>query len=47
MADEKVVLRQGRYYPPDKMSRSAHVKSMEQYRDMYRRSLEDPGGFGL
>jgi len=45
MADEKVVLKQKMYYPPDKMSRSTHVKSTDQYREMYKRSLEDPDGF--
>jgi acetyl-CoA synthetase len=45
MAEGKVVLRDGKYYPPDEMSRSAHVKSLEQYRQMYERSLKDPDGF--
>ncbi len=45
MSDEKVVQRDGKYYPPAGLSRAAHVKSMDQYRQMYERSLKDPDGF--
>ncbi|MBN1654283.1 MAG: acetate--CoA ligase [Deltaproteobacteria bacterium] len=42
---EKVELREDKYYPPKKMSESTHVKSMDQYKAMYERSLKDPAGF--
>ncbi len=45
MAEKKVVSKKDRYYPPDKMSNSTYVKSMDEYRQMYNRSLEDPDGF--
>jgi hypothetical protein len=31
--------------PPPPGMKGAHVSSMEQYREMYKRSLEDPDGF--
>ncbi|KAH3694037.1 hypothetical protein DPMN_081476 [Dreissena polymorpha] len=31
--------------PPETLQNEAHVKSMEQYRDMYKHSVEDPDGF--
>ncbi|RMI27409.1 MAG: acetate--CoA ligase, partial [Calditrichaeota bacterium] len=34
-----------KFYPPEEFSRNAHIKSMEQYQEMYRRSVEDPEGF--
>ncbi len=42
----EVHLEEGRVFPPPKeFSERAHVKSMEQYEEMYRRSVEDPEGF--
>jgi len=31
--------------PPAEFSKKAHIKSIEQYDEMYRRSIEDPEGF--
>ena len=33
--------------PPKELAASAHIGSMEQYEEMYRRSVEDPDGFWL
>ncbi len=32
-------------YPPEELSRRAYIKDMDQYREMYRRSIEDPDAF--
>jgi len=46
MATNKVELKKdGRYYPPALMSEKTWVHSMDQYREMYERSLKDPEGF--
>jgi acetyl-CoA synthetase len=37
--------RREKIYPPEEISRNAYIKSMEQYREMYKRSIEDPDGF--
>ncbi len=39
MAEEKV------FNPPADFSNNAWIKNMEQYREMYKRSIEDPEGF--
>ncbi len=31
--------------PPEEFSRRAHIKSMAEYEELYRRSIEDPEGF--
>lgn len=31
--------------PPPNLKNEAHVKSMEQYQELYKRSVEDPEGF--
>jgi acetyl-CoA synthetase len=31
--------------PPEEMKKVAHISSMEQYEEMYKRSVEDPEGF--
>ncbi|KAK3577488.1 hypothetical protein CHS0354_026439 [Potamilus streckersoni] len=33
------------YFPPKAIQNEAHVQSMDQYREMYKRSVEDPAGF--
>ncbi len=33
------------FQPPDALAAQAHVKSFRQYREMYKRSIEDPDGF--
>ena len=47
MADEKkieVLMSEGRTFPPSKeFSSKAHIKSMEEYEKIYKRSVEDPG----
>ncbi|RME68187.1 MAG: acetate--CoA ligase [Nitrospirae bacterium] len=50
MAEEKkgfdVLMSEQRKFPPPKeFSERAHIKSMEEYEKMYRRSVEDPEGF--
>ncbi|MCX7793414.1 MAG: AMP-binding protein [Thermodesulfovibrionales bacterium] len=41
-----VLLAEKRTFPPSKeFSEKAHIKSMKQYEEMYRRSIEDPEGF--
>jgi acetyl-CoA synthetase len=40
------VLREGRVFPPpEEFARQAHIKSLADYRDLYRRSIDDPEGF--
>ncbi|ADK86540.1 acetate/CoA ligase [Desulfarculus baarsii DSM 2075] len=43
--DQLVSQRGEMFYPPAAFAQKAHVSSMEQYRQMYRRSIEDPEGF--
>ncbi len=45
MSDKLVTERDGMYYPPEACSQNANIGSMEQYQQMYRRSIEDPEGF--
>ncbi|TDJ61070.1 MAG: hypothetical protein E2O42_03375, partial [Nitrospina sp.] len=33
------------YDPPANVSETAWIKSMDQYREMYERSIKDPDGF--
>ena len=33
------------FEPPKDLSEKAWIRSMDQYREMYRRSIEDPEGF--
>ncbi len=41
-----VLLHEQRSFPPsEEFSRKAHIKSMAEYEAIYRRSVEDPGGF--
>lgn len=41
-----VLLAEKRTFPPSKeFSEKAHIKSMEEYEQMYKRSIEDPEGF--
>jgi acetyl-CoA synthetase len=40
MLHEKRVL-----YPPEELSRKAYIKSLEEYKEIYQRSLDDPEGF--
>ena len=35
----------GVFQPPSDLVAKAHVKSFEQYKEMYHRSIEDPDGF--
>ena len=34
-----------RFEPPEELRERAHINSMKQYQEMYKRSLEDPEGF--
>ncbi len=45
MADDKVMEKNGLYYPPQSFVDKAWIKGMEQYRQMYDRSINDPDGF--
>ena len=33
------------FYPPEEFSKAAYIKSMDEYKKIYRRSLDDPEGF--
>jgi len=33
------------FYPPEELSRQAYIKSLDEYKDIYQRSLSDPEGF--
>ncbi len=33
------------FYPPEDLSKKAYIKSLEEYRKIYQRSLDDPEGF--
>ncbi len=33
------------FEPPEEIKREAYIKSMEEYRELYQRSIEDPEGF--
>ena len=33
------------FYPPEELSRQAYIKSLEEYKEIYQRSLGDPEGF--
>jgi len=39
MAEERV------FQPPEELSKSAHIRSLDQYKEIYQRSLDDPEGF--
>ena len=42
------LMTEGRTFPPPaELQAVAHIKSMQQYEEMYRRSIEDPDGFWL
>jgi acetyl-CoA synthetase len=44
--DIDTILRENRVFPPpEEFSRKAHIKSMEEYEALYKRSIEDPEGF--
>ena len=45
MSDKLVTERDGMYYPPAAYSQNANIGNLEQYQQMYRRSIEDPEGF--
>ena len=52
MAEEKKaidsLMSAGRTFaPPAEMAANAHVKTDEQYKEMYDRSINDPDGFWL
>jgi len=33
------------FNPPEKLSKAAYIKSMEEYKEIYQRSIDDPEGF--
>jgi len=49
MAEEKTITsmmgEKRIFYPPDELSKTAHIKSLDEYQEIYRRSIEDPEGF--
>ncbi|MBU1276530.1 MAG: acetate--CoA ligase [Proteobacteria bacterium] len=45
MSDDKVLEKNGLYYPPKSFVDKAHINSFEQYQEMYERSIQDPEGF--
>jgi acetyl-CoA synthetase len=32
-------------YPPDELAKNAYIKSMDEYKEIYQRSIDDPEGF--
>jgi acetyl-CoA synthetase len=36
---------EGLFHPPADFVKKAHIKSFEQYKQMYDRSIKDPDGF--
>mgnify|MGYP002641071901 CR=1 FL=1 len=45
MSREKVVEKNGMYYPPESLVKNANISGMDQYNAMYKKSIEDPEGF--
>ena len=49
MAEEKIitsVMGEKRiFYPPEELSRKAYIKSVDEYRQIYQRSISDPERF--
>ncbi|MCZ6636284.1 MAG: acetate--CoA ligase [bacterium] len=45
MAANQVVEQNGQYTPPEDFSASAHVKNMDEYREQYQKSVDDPEAF--
>src|SRR5258708_2533331 len=44
--DLESTLRENRVFPPpEEFSKHAHIKSLEQYEAMYKKSIQDPEGF--
>ncbi|MBC8457935.1 MAG: hypothetical protein H8D67_08070, partial [Deltaproteobacteria bacterium] len=39
------VTRAKKYPPPHNFSKKAHIKTLREYQDVYRRSVNDPEGF--
>lgn len=39
------VQKESRHFPPPPMHRPAHIRSMEQYQELYRQSIDDPETF--
>ena len=39
MAEKRV------FYPPEELSKRAYIKSLDEYKEIYRRSIKDPEGF--
>ena len=33
------------FYPPEELSKKAHIKSLEEYKKIYQKSLDDPETF--
>ena len=42
-----VIEKDGKFYPDEQFVARAHVKSFQQYQEMYKRSVEDPEGFWM
>ena len=43
--DGRIIQHQGLFHPPADFVRRAHIKSLEEYRSIYRESISDPQGF--
>lgn len=40
-----IIEQNGKFYPPEDFVEKAYVKSVKEYQDMYRRSIDDPDNF--
>lgn len=42
---ESLLVEKRVFYPPEELSKQAYVKSLDEYKEIYKRSVEDPEGF--
>jgi acetyl-CoA synthetase len=42
---ESIVVQEEKYRPPKDFQKKAHIKTLKTYRELYKRSIEDPEGF--
>ncbi len=45
MSNDRIVQKDGKFFPPTDFAAAAHLSSYDQYKEMYDRSIADPDGF--